>query len=66
VTANTIVWNSVRDEILSDPQVKTEYDALSPEFELAQIVITLFKSLESSNGKKALAWVEYVHKLTKS
>ena len=25
-----------------------------------------FESLESNNGKKALAWVEYIHKLTKS
>lgn len=25
-----------------------------------------FESLESNNGKKALAWVEYVHQLTKS
>jgi hypothetical protein len=41
VTANTVTWNSVRDEILSNPEVKTEYDALSPEFELARAVITL-------------------------
>ncbi len=66
MTANTITWNSVRDEILSNPEVKTEYDALSPEFELARIVITLFESLKSSNGKKALAWVEYIDKLTES
>ena len=41
MTANTITWDSIRDEILSDPQVKTKYDALSPEFELARAVITL-------------------------
>lgn len=44
MTAKTITWNSVRDEILSDPQIKTEYDALSLEFELARMVITLFNS----------------------
>ncbi len=41
MTANTVTWDSVRDQILSDPEVKTEYDALSPEFELARTVITL-------------------------
>jgi hypothetical protein len=35
------IWDSVRDEILSNPKVKAEYDALSPEFELAKAVITL-------------------------
>ena len=39
MTTNTITWNSVRDEILSNPEVKVEYDALSPEFELARAVI---------------------------
>ena len=41
MTANTITWDSIRDEILSNPEVKAEYDALSPEFELARTVITL-------------------------
>ena len=41
MTANTVTWDSIRDEILSDPEVKTEYDALSTEFELARTVITL-------------------------
>ncbi|MGL5806581.1 MAG: helix-turn-helix domain-containing protein [Xenococcaceae cyanobacterium] len=41
MTANTITWDSVRDEILADPFVKAEYDALAPEFELARTVITL-------------------------
>jgi DNA-binding XRE family transcriptional regulator len=41
MTANTITWDSIRDKILSDPQVKAEYDALSPEFELARAIITL-------------------------
>ena len=55
MTAKTITWDSVRNEILSNPEIKAEYDTLSPEFELAQIVITLLEFLESSNGKKALA-----------
>ena len=41
MTANTITWDSIRDEILAAPEVKAEYDALSPEFELARAVITL-------------------------
>jgi transcriptional regulator with XRE-family HTH domain len=41
MATNTVTWDSVRDQILSDPEVKTEYDALSPEFELARTVITL-------------------------
>ena len=41
MTANTITWDSVRDEILADPELRAEYDALSPEFELARAVITL-------------------------
>ena len=41
MTANTITWDSVRDEILADPDVRAFYDALAPEFELARTVITL-------------------------
>jgi transcriptional regulator with XRE-family HTH domain len=41
MTTDTITWDSVRDEILSVPEVKAEYDALSSEFELARAVITL-------------------------
>lgn len=37
----TIIWDSVRDEILSVPEVKAEYDALTAEFELARTIITL-------------------------
>jgi DNA-binding XRE family transcriptional regulator len=40
-TANTITWDSVRDEILADPELLAEYNALSPEFELVRTVITL-------------------------
>jgi transcriptional regulator with XRE-family HTH domain len=41
MSANTVTWDSIRNKILSDPEVKTEYDALSSEFELARVVITL-------------------------
>ncbi len=41
MTADTITWNYVRNETLSDPEVKAEYDTLSPEFKLAKTVITL-------------------------
>lgn len=41
MTADTITWNYIRDETLSDPEVKAEYNALSPEFKLAKAVITL-------------------------
>ena len=40
-TNKTITWDSVRDEILADSEVKTEYDALKNEFELAKAIITL-------------------------
>ena len=53
MSAKTITWDSVRDEILSDSEVKTEYDALSPEFELARIVITLFETSKTSKRKKS-------------
>ena len=41
INANTITWDSIRNEILSDPEVKAEYDALFPKFELARTVITI-------------------------
>lgn len=39
--SKTITWDAVRDNILADPEVKAEYDALTPEFALARTVITL-------------------------
>ena len=39
MTADTITWDSVRDEILSDPEVKAEHDALSSEFELVRAIL---------------------------
>ncbi len=41
MTADTITWKYVLNETLSDPEVKAEYNALSPEFKLAKAVITL-------------------------
>lgn len=41
MTADTITWNYIHDETLSDSEVKAEYDALSPEFKLAKTVIRL-------------------------
>jgi transcriptional regulator with XRE-family HTH domain len=41
MSANTVTWDSIRNKILSDPEVKTEYDAFSSEFKLARVVITL-------------------------
>ena len=41
MTANTITWDSVRDQILANPEVKAEYTALNAEFELARVIITL-------------------------
>jgi len=41
MTDKTITWDSVRDKILSDPEVKVEYDALTAEFELARTIINL-------------------------
>lgn len=35
--AHTIIWNSIRDDILADPEVKEEYDRLTPEFEFARM-----------------------------
>jgi hypothetical protein len=52
MTADTITWDSVRDEILSVPEVKAEYDALSSEFELARAVITLREGIYWFNSKR--------------
>ena len=43
--ADTITWDSVRNEILADPRVRTEYDSLSPELELARVVIGLREAI---------------------
>lgn len=41
MTSNTISWDSIRDEVLADPEVKAEYDALESEFQCARQVIAL-------------------------
>lgn len=51
MTTNTNTWDSIRDEILSDPQVQAEYDALSPEFELARTVISLRETIGLTQRK---------------
>lgn len=56
-TNNSVTWDSVKDEILSDPEVKAEYDSLQPEFELARQIITLREKGEA-NQKEVLADVE--------
>jgi transcriptional regulator with XRE-family HTH domain len=53
MTANTITWDSVRDEILADPEVKAEYDQIAPEFELARAVITLRSAIGLSQREFA-------------
>lgn len=39
-----ITWDSIRSEVLADPEVKAEYDALESEFDLARRVIALRKA----------------------
>ena len=38
---NTISWNSVRNQVLADPEVKAEYEALKPEFDIARRIIAM-------------------------
>ncbi|WP_414528449.1 MULTISPECIES: helix-turn-helix domain-containing protein [Nostocales] len=44
MTNNTISWDSIRDEVLADPEVKAEYEALETEFQFARRVIALRKA----------------------
>ena len=37
MTAETITWNSIRNDILANPEVKKEYDLLTPKFEFARM-----------------------------
>lgn len=41
MTHPTISWDSIRDRVLADPEVKAEYDALEDEFELASRAIAI-------------------------
>jgi hypothetical protein len=45
-TTSTIAWDYIRDEILADPEVKAEYDALQTEFNIARHIIALRKDSE--------------------
>ena len=45
MTISTISFDSVRASILSNPEVKAEYDALKAEFEFARAVLEIRKSL---------------------
>ncbi|GAA6621001.1 helix-turn-helix domain-containing protein [Scytonema sp. NUACC26] len=44
MASNTISWKSIRNEVLAEPKVKAEYDALETEFNLARQVISLRKA----------------------
>lgn len=37
----TITWDSVRKQVLANPEVKAEYEALKPEFDFARRVIAM-------------------------
>lgn len=41
MAANTVVWDDVKEQILANPDVKSEYEALRDEFTLAQQAIAL-------------------------
>lgn len=45
MSAKTVSWNSIRSKVLSDPEVKAEYDALEDEFTLAKLIIELRESV---------------------
>jgi transcriptional regulator with XRE-family HTH domain len=45
MTIDTISLSDVRDSILSNPEVKAEYDALKAEFEFARAVLAMRESL---------------------
>jgi transcriptional regulator with XRE-family HTH domain len=45
MTIDTISLSDVRDSILSNPEVKAEYDALKAEFEFARAVLEMRESL---------------------
>lgn len=45
MTIDTISLSDVRDSILSNPEVRAEYDALKAEFEFARAVLEIRESL---------------------
>lgn len=51
-TNKVITWDCVRDQILSNPKVKVEYEALKQEFKIARKSIN---SKEKNNLRKLKA-----------
>jgi hypothetical protein len=47
MTSNIIYWKYIKDDILSDPDVKAEYDRLQPEFDIAGKIIVTKNWVES-------------------
>jgi transcriptional regulator with XRE-family HTH domain len=45
MTIDTILLSDIRDSILSNPEVRAEYDALKAEFEFARAVLEMRESL---------------------
>jgi DNA-binding XRE family transcriptional regulator len=41
---NTIAWDEIREQVLSEPAVRAEYEALAAEFTLARQLIALRQS----------------------
>lgn len=41
MTAVTIIWDTVRKEVLAEPEVKAEYNIHSPEFNISATVVAL-------------------------
>jgi DNA-binding transcriptional regulator YiaG len=42
--AKTVSWNDIRPQVLGNPEVKAEYEALEEEFELTRQIISLRKA----------------------
>lgn len=53
MTSKTITWDSIRPDVLANPDVKAEYDALDAEFSIARQVIALraASGLQQFSGK---------------
>jgi DNA-binding transcriptional regulator YiaG len=42
--AKTVSWNDIRPQVLGNPEVQSEYEALEEEFELTRQIISLRKA----------------------
>jgi DNA-binding XRE family transcriptional regulator len=51
--AKTMVWDEIREQLLSDPTVKAEYELLAGEFSLAGRLIALRKATGKSQREFA-------------